>query len=292
VPNIHLNLHSQAIDVWDRQTNNVAALQANLYSYPTLINTDFTSDHFANPVNRIFIEMAMYKRKSRKGSGPTILLKGSKWVVPSKHIADIGHDTNLPWLSTGSFWSRGGSHSVYDFNTNQNQVLGIDRPNHYEVYGYTISSYPIWQYLTGRFEYSDVLYRDSSNFDPMNPTQSLSTINTLIPISGKRRGGKFVLASRYSYESKYTPIYCAFRYIQWFPNANGGKGQILSGPFSKTIKVTGYWHPFDANYLVSAQLGYPVADISQKWLNGDVVGEGPNTPGQTLLRCYWESNLP
>jgi len=282
VPKIHLNKGSQLIDVFSYSTNGIHDTQAILHSYPTLINLDFTSDHFANPNNRIFIEMAMFKRKSNKKKGIIITRSASKWVVPSKHIAGVGQDTNLPWLSTGNFWSRGGSHSVYNFATNTTQILGIDRPNHYEVYGYTVSNYPIWQYFTGRFEYADVLYRDSSMFDPNNPTTSLSTINTLIPISGKRGSGKFKLTTRYSYSSMYTPVYCAFRYIQYFPNANGGKGQILSGPFSKTLKITGLYHPFNSDYLTSAQVGYPVANISGDWLG----------IGFRSLKCYWESNLP
>jgi hypothetical protein len=282
VPKIHLNESSQLIDVFSYSTNGIHDTQAILHSYPTLINLDFTSDHFANPNNRIFIEMAMFKRKSNKKKGIIITRSASKWVVPSKHIAGVGQDTNLPWLSTGNFWSRGGDHSVYNFNTNTTQILGIDRPNHYEVYGYTVSNYPIWQYFTGRFEYADVLYRDSSVFDPNNATTSLSTINTLIPISGKRSSGKFKLTTRYSYSSMYTPVYCAFRYIQYFPNANGGKGQILSGPFSKTLKITGLYHPFNADYLTSAQVGYPVANISGDWLG----------IGFRSLKCYWESNLP
>jgi hypothetical protein len=297
VPKIHLNNGTQSIDVWDPSINGIHATQAQLYGWPTLINMDFTSDHFINPNNRIFIEMAIVKRKSNtKKALQNNRQIGSKWVVPSKHIAGVGQDTSLPWLTSGGHWSRGGSHSVLISNDPlpgyTHQILGIDRPNHYEVYGYTISSYPIWQYFTGRFQYYQVGYRDSATFNPGSP--ALESIETLIPISGKRRGGKFseISSNRFAYSSMYTPLYCAFRYIQWLPLANGGKGQIVSGPFSKTLKVVGYFHPFQVDYLASAQLGYPVASISQNWLNGKLNIGVPAGPGYNLLKVNWGSNLP
>jgi hypothetical protein len=285
VPKIHLSEASsrQFIDVWDPTINGIDDEQASLWNYPVLINLDFTSDHFINPNNRIFIEMAVVKRKSRKRKNLIRRDIGSKWVVPSKHIAGVGQDTNLPWLTSGGHWSRGGSHSVFDYGSGTTAILGIDRPNHYEVYGYTISSYPIWQYFTGRFQYDQVQYRDASTFNPSSPISSLDSIKTLIPISGKRSAGKFRLGKRFSYEQKYTPVYCAFRYIQWLPLANGGKGQVVSGPFTKTLKITGRYHPFEVDYLASAQLGYPVANISQNWSNNG---------GYSALKVSWGSNLP
>jgi len=299
VPKIILNNGTQSIDVSNNNSaNTIAGNQAILYSYPTLINLDFTSDHFINPNNRIFIEMAVLKRKSRKGIVNDTKKIGSKWVVPSKHIGGVGQDTNLPWLTGPNyFWSRGGSHFFSPGGPGPKPLIAIDRPNHYEVYGYTISSYPIWQYFTGRFLYGDVMYRDASTFDPTDATtrfDSLQTITTLIPVSGRRSGGKFINGKRFSYEQKYTPLYCAFRYIQWLPLANGGKGQIVSGPFTKTLKISGYYHPFEVDYLASAQLGYPVANISQNWLNGESGEGGFNIipPGYNLLKVNWGSNLP
>jgi len=176
-------------------------------------------------------------------------------------------------------------------DTNGSSLLGIDRPNHYEVYGYTISTYNIWEYFTGRFEYDNVEYFDATTYNPSSPATEV--INTLIPISGKRSAGKVysqTSAPRFSYDAKYTPLYCAFRYIQWLPNANGGLGQIISGPLSKTLKITGYFHPFQVNYLQSAQFGIPVANISQNWSVGKAgLGIGP---GYNLLKVSWESNVP
>jgi hypothetical protein len=241
--------------------------------------------------------MVYYRRKSRKtvpfgdGISPGIKKKkGKSYVVPAKHIADFGQDTDLPWISvpmmigaTGS-WSRSGSQYWMDapaFPTTP-QLIAIDRPNHVEVTGYTISSYPIWQYLNGRFEFHDVTYRDI--------TGSNTSINTLIPISGKNKGGRDRPTGRFAYSPYYTPYYCAFRYIQWIPNVNprpggGYYGQIVSGPLSKVIKVTGLNFPFQVDYQQSAVLGFPVCDISIQWTTHPL-------DSYRRLKCDWESNLP
>ena len=280
VPKINLMQGGQLVDVYDGQTNGVFGTQAIIVGHPVLINTDFTSDHFSNPENRIFIEMVHYKRKSSSFDPPLgpRTYKGASYTIPSKQIANVGQDTNLPWLSTPGvgFWSRGGTQHKYDYNTNTSVIIGIDRPNHYEVYGYTISSYPIWQYFTGRFEYFGVAYRDSSNAYP--------SFYTLIPSSGKRRAGRNQATNRFAYSPFYTPYYCAFRYIQWIPSANGGKGQIVSGPLSKIIKVTGHHFPFQANYVKSAQFGLPVCDINPIFI--------PHPYLTYELKCNWESNVP
>jgi hypothetical protein len=254
-----------------------------IHNYPVLINMDFTSDHFSNPYNRIFIEMVHYKRKSKTFNFPDKKYKGKSYVVPAKNIADAGQDTTLPWIdaaiavgATGS-WTRSGDSSWYDSSLNTSVPIGIDRPNHVEVTSYTMSSYPIWQYLKGRFEFYDVNYKDT--------TGATASILTLIPSTGKRKGGKNRGTSRFAYSPFYTPYYCAFRYIQWIPTANGGRGQIVSGPLSRVIKVTGLNFPFQVDYQQSAILGFPVCDISTQWTSHPV-------DSYRRLKCDWESNLP
>jgi hypothetical protein len=234
---------------------------------------DFTSDHFSNPDNRIFIEMVHYKRKSRSKRAGLRRHKGSSYVIPTKHIAGVGHDISLPWLSTPGtgFWSRGGN------QYKGGSYIGIDRPNHYEVLSYTMSSYPIWEYFTGRFEFWNVAYKESI-------TGTSSYLNVLIPSGGKRKAGSNKPTNRFAYSPFYTSYYCAFRYIQWIPSANGGMGQIVSGPLSKIIKVTGENFPFSADYLKSAVFGYPVCSISAPFL------ANPNS--YRRLKCNWESNVP
>ena len=283
IPKINLMQGTQSVQVYNSSFNTISTVSpAIIHNYPVLINMDLTSDHFSNPDNRIFIEMVHYKRKTRGKSipdpfvigPPTIKHKGSSYVVPAKNLAGVGQDTlNLPWLQipgTNGFWSRGGSQ-----NFNSSLVpIGIDRPNHYEVTSYTMSSSAIWEYFTGRFEFHDVRY--------MNTTGATSSLlNTLIPSSGKNKTGTNRPTNRFAYSPYYRPYYCAFRYIQWIPTANGGKGQIVSGPLSKIIKVTGLNFPFQTDYQQSAVLGFPVCSINTLW-----------AATYNELKCSWVSSLP
>jgi hypothetical protein len=282
VPKINLMPEYQAytFSVYDYVANTISGTYAFLTGAPVLINMDFTSDHFSNPENRIFIEMVHYKRKSKSGTpaSPPVRWRGSSYVVSTKHIANVGQDTSLPWLvglsggGTEGFWSRGGSQYHQS-----GALIGIDRPNHYEVLSYTMSSYPIWEYFIGRFQFWGVAYAD-------NITGAVQSLDVLIPVSGKRRAGSNTPTSRFAYSPFYTPYYCAFRYIQWIPSANGGKGQIVSGPLSKIIKVTGDNFPFSTDYVKSAELGYPVCGIS--------VPFAANPESYRRLKCNWESNVP
>jgi len=307
VPKINLMQGTQEVEVYQSSDNTVSLTSSIIYNYPVLINMDFTSDHFSNPDNRIFIEMVYYRRKSRKTIPPPDIIsepvkkkKGKSYVVPAKHLAGVGQDPDLPWIvaamavgATGS-WSRSGSQYWMDaplFPTPQ--LIAIDRPNHYEVTSYTMSSYPIWQYLNGRFEFYDVAYADAT-------TGATTYLQTLIPNSGKGQAGRNEVplypttapggGSRFPYSPYYTPYYCAFRYIQWIPNVNKRPdgtsyyGQIVSGPLSKVIKVTGLNFPFKTNYRQSAVFDYPVCDISPWWTS--------NSESYRTLKCDWESNLP
>ena len=287
VPKINLMQYTQQVDVYNSSTNGVFATQALIANYPVLINMDFTSDHFSNPNNKIFIEMVHYKRKSRsRSNGGPYKNKGKSYMVPAKNLAGVGQDSDLPWINAASMlgatgsWTRSGNSSW--FNGSVSVPIGIDRPNHLEVTSYNISSYPIWQYFNGRFEFYDVAYRDI--------TGATLSINTLIPSSGKSKAGRNKPTNRYAYSPYYTPYYCAFRYIQWIPNVNprpggGYYGQIVSGPLSKVIKVTGLNFPFQTNYQQSAVLGFPVCDISIQWTSMP-------TDSYQWLKCDWESNLP
>jgi hypothetical protein len=279
----------QEVQVYQSSDNTISATSAVIHNYPVLINMDFTSDHFSNPDNKIFIEMVHYKRKSKSiRSGGNNKTNGKSYVVPTKNIAEVGQDTSLPWINaaimngaTGS-WTRSGNSSWYA-GTGISNPIGIDRPNHIEVTSYTMSSYPIWQYLNGRFEFYDVNYK--------NTTGVTASIQTLIPSTGKRKAGRNKGTRRFAYSPYYTPYYCAFRYIQWIPNVNKRPdgtsyyGQIVSGPLSRVIKVTGLNFPFQTNYQQSAVLGFPVCDISIQWTSWPV-------DSYRRLKCDWESNLP
>jgi hypothetical protein len=272
VPKIDLTTGSTIyLDTYDPDSNGVWGTQAVLTNYPILKNMDFTSEHFSNPENRIFIEMVHYRGKNKKFiTGYGYAWKGSGYKIPNKQLAGIGQDTSLPWV-TGGFWSRTGN-NYYDSTTYT--LIGVDRNNHYEVTSEAINNYPIWEYFHNRFEFEDVAYRDLNGV-----TQSA---NILVPSLGKRHRGRNLPTSRFAYSPWYAPYYCAFRYIQWIPSANGGKGQIVSGPLSKILKITMKYHPFQPNYLQSAIVGKPVCEINQLVLDGY----------WSYLKCSWESNLP
>jgi hypothetical protein len=291
VPKINLMQAIQEVDVYNSSDNTISGTSAVIQNYPVLVNMDFTSDHFSNPNNRIFIEMVHYKRKSIGKKGASRIPNGKSYVVPAKNLGGIGQDDSLPWIAAGipygdsGFWSRSGASSWYEFSSNTSFPIGIDRPNHIEVTSYTMSSYPIWEYLNGRFEFWNVVYRDI--------TGATSSIETLIPSTGKSRAGRNRPTGRFAYSPYYTPYYCAFRYIQWIPNVNprpvglggGFYGQIVSGPLSKIIKVTGLNFPFQTNYQQSAVLETPVCDISVQWTTHPL-------DSYRTLKCDWESNLP
>jgi uncharacterized repeat protein (TIGR03803 family) len=256
---------SEVYIVVSNQSNTAIEGYATMSRFPIVVTTGFLEDHFSNPENRIFVEMLTYKRKYKKRN-PDSSTRSNKsgFVVTSKQIADVGFDTSLPWGP--NFWSRSGLQSISGVTS----TLPFDRPNHYEVMGHTISTIPVYEYLNGRFIYYPVEYQDTTN--------SLTGIDAVVPMVGRRKLGKRP-TSRFAYSPVYTPLYVCFRYIQWIPSANGGKGQIIEGPMSKIIKVMSEQFAFNVNYSLSAVYGTPVADISpffDPW----------------RLNCYFESNVP
>jgi hypothetical protein len=120
--------------------------------------------------------------------------------------------------------------------------------------------------------YWDVAYADAG-------TGSVNYLNTLIPINGKKVAGRNSPTSRYAYSPYYTPIYVAFRYILYNSTYNSGRGQIVSGPLSRVIKVSHEDFPFEPDYVRSNLYGIPVANI-----NPAHVAEN--------LQCWFETRLP
>ena len=277
IPKINIMSITQSLSVWDKTSNSSHVDDAILYGYPSLVNMDLTDGHFSNS-KRIFIEMVHYRRKNKSRFFDVELMqyvnkfKGSSYVIPSKQIATIGQDITLPWVQYG-YSNRSGTSHLYQYPSSY-QIIGVNRPNHYEISGPIISTYNVWEYLNGRFEYYDIAYRDITN--------STSTLNILIPSVTKSRAGKNRPTNRYSYSSYLTPYYFAFRYIYWIPGLNGG--EIISGPLTKTLKITNYHFPFSNNYLLSAQYGSPIAEISSGFLS--------DVDSFRKLKCNWESNLP
>jgi hypothetical protein len=233
---------------------------------------------------RIFVEMLIYRRAKSPGDGLDPIHQGTQasgYIVPSPWFIEATPPNSLPylpWQAAGGFWSRDGTH-IYTL-----PVIGtvspfsVDRPNHYEVISIN-QNIPVWEYLSGRFTADEVTYRSSTS-GMQEPLPNL-----VIPISRRRQSA--VLGGRFPYSSLYTPLYAAFRYIAWDPNANSGLGQIISGPLSKVIKVSHKAFPFQYDWAASGFYGTPVCAPKWSGTSGGPI-EGPNSE----LKCWIETRLP
>ena len=250
VPNVKLKQYSVNIQIFNPSTNSVEQNPAALFSYPVVINTDFTTEHFIKHCP-IYIEMLIYRRKVGKQGNRT-----SGYIVTSKHIAGVGIDASLPWNQStnhspkGGFWTRSGAHAVGE----NNDMVNVDRINHIEVKSNIPQEFPVWQCLHNRLQYHDVNYREVGGGSQM--------LNTLIPVTGKRKSSKNTATKKFCYSPYYSAIYMAFRYIQWNPHANNDGGQIISGPLSKTIKISHADFPFKYSQQDSIIQGLPVCNIN------------------------------
>lgn len=204
-----------------------------LYNPPTLLVTDLTNETLS--AYQIFIEMVIFKRlKHSQGA-----YQGKTYVVPNGQ-------GSKPW---GNFWNRSGSIGLYL------ESLGTVRFNQLPVTS-TNQRIDLSPCLNTHFSEKEVRYADATDgtvkqIDLICPTKSKSTSNILTnPLS------------RYGYETTYKPLYVAFRYIAWLPENNNGRGQIISGPLSPTIRIANNTFPFHINSYQSSVYGYPVVDLN------------------------------
>lgn len=262
-PNISLNTNNENLEVFDWANNQAdTAHTINIISQIICTIQDFPDDFFSN--NDVYIEMVVFKRKSKKGNN---LIHKSNYTVPSPHYVTTGY-TYPVWGS--SFWTRSGSHKIILASVSQD--VNIDRPNHFVVSANTqqINLTPM---LNGRYFLKDVAYRDS------NGVQQLQ--NCLIPLSGYYKGGKNKPTNRFAYSPFYQRMYVAFRYVVFDPKANGNRGQIYSGPLSKTIKISPKVFPFQDDYNSNIIIGLPTCYIH------------PNYAANKFnLKANFETNVP
>jgi hypothetical protein len=265
VPKVMLLTGFKTIETWSGPlTNTINGTLAKLFNAPTVIVQDFEESIFIPP-NYVYLEAVFYRRKARNHGGPGGGQRRSGYIVPSSWADDGGTYWPVAWPS--NFWTRTGSHTFGSTYAPYN----INRPNHIPVNN-NLQSLPAWEVLYGRYMYWDVAYADAG-------TGSVNTLNTLIPINGKRVTGKNVPTNRYAYSPFYTPTYIAFRYILYNSTYNDGRGQIVSGPLSRVIKVSHADFPFEPDYVRSNLYGIPVANI-----NPAHVAEN--------LQCWFETRLP
>ena len=147
--------------------------------------------------------------------------------------------------------------------------IGVTRPNHYEVTAPN-QVIDVAHYLNGRFANKGVAYRSTSG--------AATTVTMLIPMIGGGSLGTPIPTRRFPYSRNYSPMYIAFRYIAWLPEANGGLGQLVSGPLSRVVKVSHLRFPFRYEFGAYSSFG-PCASISPYFSN-------------TELGCWFETRLP
>jgi hypothetical protein len=256
------------LETWSGpSTNTINGTNASLKNPPIVIVQDMENSIWDDG-NKIYLEAVFYRRKaanhggSNHGSG----LRRSGYIVPSSWADGGGPYWSVAWPST--FWTRTGGHY---FQYSGMQAYNINRPNHIPVSN-NLQQLPAWQVLHGRYMYEDVAYADAG-------TGSDNTLNTLIPISGRKKVAGNRPTNRYAYSPFYTPIYLAFRYILYNPTYNGGKGQIVSGPLSRVVKISHRDFPFEPDYVRSNLYGRPVANIN------------PNHVAENL-QAWFETRLP
>jgi hypothetical protein len=228
--------------------------------------------------------MLVYRRGKKPGGTSLVGATGTQssgYIVPSPWFpvsTPPNSSPYFPWQS-GNFWSRQGDHNWYDAGANTSGAARIDKPNHYEVTSVN-QKIPVWEYLNGRFTTDFVAYR--------NTTGVLSLFqNLVVPVSRRNRRSNPAVGNRFPYNSSYTPFYAAFRYIAWDPSANGGQGQLISGPLSKVIKVSHKQFPFAYDWAASGLYLAPCALATWSGTSGGPI-EGPNSE----LKCWIETRLP
>jgi hypothetical protein len=237
----------------DPATGTSSSSDLTLYYPPVVISNDFTEWDINN--NQIFVEMCVYKRKSKKKRLDNSKYIKSGYVVPTPYYYDdiIGSYWTQSWPQ--NFWTRGGQSSSIGAATQS----FLNKPNHYPVTSIN-QVINVYEYLNARFGVFSVGYRDYSS------PSTITTTNCLIPISGRYSAGKNKPTNRFSYSPFLTPMYICFRYIIWDPNANSGRGQIISGPLSRTIKITNKEFPFLPDFTTPESAYIPVAKINPNWV--------------------------
>jgi hypothetical protein len=221
-------------------TTNISAAGAfTLERAPKLQTCDLTQETLGK--YKIFLEMGIFKK--RKRNVPKGRLKSNySFVVPDGENSTImnGH------------WTRS-SNDQYNVTSNIAR-----RTNYVEITA-----------LNRIIDISHLLdLHLKESLVAFLPTSATSVTDydylPLLRPFGYDSGANKVLSSnpRYPYARVYRPLYVAFRYIAWLPDANNSKGQVLTGPLSPTIRIANKYFPFYTDHYASSMKGFPVASIS------------------------------
>lgn len=231
VPNLKIQKTPTTIETLDTNDSYAGYNQIGsgvTFDLTAVVITNDISEEQIN--NGVWLEMLLYRRNKKNQKNA----KG--FVVPPSYSWDGSTSANtlqnelLSLYPTLKITSRGGSTLYYIQNPLIKEPLRVSRPNHQRVTGIT-QTINVTNYLNGRFTYRNLEYRNENG-------EIISTPFKLpIPIS---INNKFRLdsSSRFCYSPKLTPTYAAFRYLMFDEKINNGKGGFISGPLSKTLKVT------------------------------------------------------
>lgn len=209
----------------------------NLINSPHVTVTDFTQEFLEN--NEIFVEMVVFKKRNVWNS-KNVSKKTGEFI-------SIGSQTK-PWGNT--FWNRSGKNQHFHF---EGYVPGKPlRYNHLPINSLN-QTINLGICLNNHFVERQVPYIDLNNNE--------QTVSLIVP--SKKSSDAIGEKNRHPYSRRYKPLYVAFRYIQWLPNANNGKGQIVSGPLSKTIRVRNNFFPFYIDHFQSSFYNRPVCQLNE-----------------------------
>ena len=193
----------------------------------------------------IFIEMVIFKCKKKYNP-----IHGMGYSIP------IGTASKI-W---GNFWSRSGKNQNYRTPLVGPHIGGPFTPpnplryNHLPVYN-NGDKINLSLCLYGRFKEYETFYQLNNSYSIYD-----NSIITIAPFGGKAAAGK-----NGSYTRNYKPMYVAFRYIVWMPNHNYGKGQIISGPLSPTIRISNTHWPFLKDHFASNLYNKPCVTINPQF---------------------------
>ena len=213
-----------------------------LHKSPRAIVNDITLETLNS--YQIFIEMVQFRKTRKSKNG---------WKAAYKVPIDSRPDLK-PWGT--NFWQRSGSEPQYNplpggFVPHVPLVL---RHNQLPVTS-PMQVIDLSPCLNGRFREADIEYSS-------DPTQNAfnANIKAIAPFMLLRKGN----SARLGYSNKYQAMYVAFRYIAWLPNSNNGRGEIVSGPLSPTIRISNLIWPFQTNHYASSVARRPIVNFKYK----------------------------
>lgn len=241
IPSIKLSSDGSIL-VPTLNANNTIGSDIELLNPPTIIVDNLTQEQLDN---HVFIEMVQYKKKrGRKNLIGPRLSKGGGYVIQPRIEDDgLGNPINELQKRIMNYYgktitTRGGI--LTDYLTIS--PLAVNRMNHYEV-NQLSQIVNLSDYFKGRFTYINLSYIDSGGSGNSVSGVPVPSTNRNKSSRQRTKSGNSGTSYKLCYSGNISSLYVAFRYIMFDPYANGGKGQFVEGPLSKTIKVCNKYFP-------------------------------------------------